>query len=285
MTTLDTKTSPSIPPQLKVGMLGCGNMGRAIAEGWLARGALSADQLLISARSTAADTAAALGARAMSPQRLLEEADLIILGFKPQQLTAIRESLSGLTLSDAARPRLFVSLLAGLELRAVEQGLALPKELEAEWVRLMPNLPARRSLGATLAFTESLSAEHRAALCPLLEAMGLCEWLGSEALFDVGTAISGCGPAYMFMMIEALADAGVSMGLPRVTAQRLAAQTMIGSGAMALDEHPGVLKDRVTSPGGVTIQGLRSLERSGLRSALIEAVVEAAERSQAMRDG
>jgi len=145
----------------------------------------------------------------------------------------------------------------------------------------MPNLPARRSQGATLAYSaEPLQEKEMATLTPLLSAMGQTEWLSSEGLFDAGTAISGCGPAYMFMIVEALADAGVSLGLPRATAQRLAAQTMLGSGMMALDEHPGALKDRVTSPGGVTIQGVRSLERSGLRSAMIEAVVSAAKRSQ-----
>jgi pyrroline-5-carboxylate reductase len=147
----------------------------------------------------------------------------------------------------------------------------------------MPNIPVEISQGATLAYSPTpLSELHSEAIDRLFGAVGLLEWLSSEEHFHAGTAISGCGPAYLWVMIEALADAGVAQGLSRAVAQRLAAQTMLGSGAMALEAHPALLKDRVTSPGGVTIEGVRALERSGVRSALIEAVACATSRSQAL---
>ena len=278
------------PKATKVGMIGCGNMGRSMVTAWLKRGTLEPRQLLISARSSAEATAAALGVSARSTPALLNEADVIILGFKPQQLDAVVESLSAepeAGLSGAVTPKLILSLLAGVTLAQLRRALVGVGLVHADsvFVRLMPNLPAHRSVGATLAYSErALGPENLAQVTSLLEALGAVEWLSSEGLFDVGTAISGCGPAYMFMIIEALADAGVSLGLPRDTAQRLAAQTMLGSGVMGLHEHPGVLKDRVTSPGGVTIQGVRALERAGIRSAMIEAVVCAAERSRSLGD-
>ena len=275
---LPTPTTPltRLPEDLKVGFIGCGNMGRAIAEAWLAREVIQPSQLLISARTSAKATAEALGARAMeSNKALIDEANIVVLGFKPQQLYQV----SGLSDPRYDRP-LYISLLAGKSVGELKS-ICNPDNRGADIIRLMPNLPARLSQGATLAYTKAQLSEERGAwLTTLLDAIGHTEWLSSEEQFDAGTAISGCGPAYMFMIIEALADAGVSLGLPRLTAQRLAAQTMLGSGMMALDEHPGVLKDRVTSPGGVTIQGVRSLERSGLRSAMIEAVVRATKRSQ-----
>ena len=152
----------------------------------------------------------------------------------------------------------------------------------------MPNLPAQVGLGATLLFSHpspepsALTDADREVVSALFDAVGLSEWLASEELFHAGTALSGCGPAYLFMAAEALADAGVLLGLTRATSQRLAAQTLYGSGALALTGHPAALKDGVTSPGGVTIAGVRALEQRAFRSSLIEAVIAAAERSRAL---
>lgn len=278
MMTYSPPSLPCLSEDVKVGFIGCGNMGRAIAEAWLTREVIQPSQLLISARTSAQRTAEALGGRAVTTSALLNEADIVVLGFKPQQLTSVDVMASP---TQSPRPTLVLSLLAGTPLATLQAHL--DPTAQRAFVRLMPNLPARLSLGATLAYTDTtLNEALSAQLSPLLDAIGQTEWLSSEGQFDAGTAISGCGPAYLFMVIEALADAGVSLGLPRATAQRLAAQTMLGSGAMALTEHPGVLKDLVTSPGGVTIQGVRALERAGLRAAMIEAVICASERSKAL---
>lgn len=279
MMNLSQKSNMSLNEDLVIGFLGCGNMGIAIAQAWITNQVIQPRQLLICARTTAIQSAKRLGGQAVSQAELLEIADIIVLGFKPQHLSMVAQQLQmqGLIWKNA----LVLSLLAGVRcenlVRAFDQSDLRPTQI----VRLMPNLPARYGLGATLAYTESEFTEiEQGWVNTLLDALGITEWLSSEELFDVGTAISGCGPAYLFMVIEALADAGVSLGLPRKTAQRLAAQTMLGSGTMALHEHPAVLKDQVTSPGGVTIQGVRSLEQAGLRSAMIEAVIKAVERAR-----
>jgi|GEM_PF-6653 len=268
---------------LCVGLVGCGHMGGALARGWVRAGLVAPGRLLLTARASAPALAAELGARAVGLGALLEGADVVVLAVKPQQLEGLRFP----PLARAGGP-LWVSALAGTTLAALARALPSPPGAPPRVARAMPNLPAQVGLGATLLCAPpegapgALSAGERAVVSALFGAVGLAEWLPSEELMHAGTALAGCGPAYCFIAAEALADAGVLLGLPRALAQRLAAQTLYGSGALALTAHPAALKDGVTSPGGVTIAGVRALEQRAFRAALIEAVAAAAERSVAL---
>jgi pyrroline-5-carboxylate reductase len=185
---------------------------------------------------------------------------------------------------EAARLRpLWVSIAAGIPLAALEA--ALPSG--ARVVRAMPNTPALIREGAT-AFTANAACgpEDRRAARALFEAVGTAWEAPDEALLDAVTGLSGSGPAYVFVFLEALGDAGVRMGLPRDAAYQLALQTVFGAAHLAIEEgrHPAALKDQVTSPGGTTIAGLERLEAGGFRAALYEAVAAATRRSQELAE-
>ena len=177
----------------------------------------------------------------------------------------------------AGAPRLVISIAAGVTLAALEAAVAENFRI----IRAMPNTPALVGHGAAGYCLGSRATPADAATAQaLLGAVGLAVQV-PERLMDAVTGLSGSGPAYIYLIIEALADGGVRAGIPRADAARLAAQTVLGSAAMVLEtgEHPAVLKDMVTSPGGTTLAGLAVLERHGVRSALIEAVTAAAGRA------
>lgn len=271
---------------LSIGFLGCGQMGSAILSGLLNQALVSRSSLFVSARISARDTAEHYGVTALSPVELLKRCELIILGIKPYQLHLttewIREALPAWR--ERPSPPCLLSMLAGTSFQQLRDHIGDCPSL----IRMMPNLPLQVGAGVTLICGETeANTWHQSSVwlertSQLLSPLGLVERLDQESDFHAATAISGCGPAYLFHVIEALADGGVHQGLKRELALRLAAQTVLGSGALAHKEHPAVLKDRVTSPGGVTIAGIRVLERSGIRSAMIEAVIEASEKSKAM---
>jgi pyrroline-5-carboxylate reductase len=177
-----------------------------------------------------------------------------------------------------AKP-LWISIAAGVSLAAIES--ALPRA--ARVVRAMPNTPALVRAGAT-AYTANAACnpEDRALAKALFEGVGLAWECPSESLLDAVTGLSGSGPAYVFVLLEALSDAGVRMGLPRDAATALATQTVLGSAKLAQEtgRHPAALKDQVTSPGGTTIAGLERLEAGGFRAAVHEAVAAATKRSK-----
>lgn len=207
---------------------------------------------------------------------LVKNADIIFLCVKPQQmstvLTELRSALSGMT-----REKLIVTIAAGLSIACYEQSLGEDIRL----VRVMPNTPCLVGEGAcAFALSQGALPEDAQTVQELLQAVGVVMEL-QEKFLDAVTGLSGSGPAYVFMAIEALADGGVKMGLPRNVALELAAQTLKGSAQMYLTsrEHPGALKDKVTSPAGTTIAGVAVLEASGFRSALIDAVEAATVRS------
>lgn len=174
-------------------------------------------------------------------------------------------------------PLLVISVAAGITLAALEA--ASPANFRV--IRTMPNTPALVGKGAAgFCLGGGATAEDADAARLLLGSVGIAVEV-PERLMDAVTGLSGSGPAYVYLIIEALSDGGVKAGLPRVDAARLAAQTVLGAATMVLEtgEHPGVLKDMVTSPGGTTITGVAELERRGLRSALIDAVNVAADRA------
>ena len=200
-------------------------------------------------------------------------ADVVVLAVKPQMLPAVLSEL-GPTLAHA----LVISIVAGVMIRTIEE----QTDSAARVVRAMPNTPALIREGMTaLAPGAGVSNDDVLLVRTMFEAVGLVV-LVEERMMDAVTGLSGSGPAYIFQAIEALADGGVMMGLPRQTAELLAAQTVLGSARLVLESgvHPAQLKDRVTSPGGTTIAGLHQLEQGGFRAALMAAVEAATMRSK-----
>lgn len=203
----------------------------------------------------------------------LAGADTILVAVKPQIFTHITADLAAIA---AARP-LVLSIMAGVPLTTLEA--AVP---QCPVVRAMPNTPATVGAGMTaIAPGQHVTADHMQQAEAIFAAVGAVVTV-PEPLMDAVTGLSGSGPGYVAVMIEALIDGGVAVGLPRATAQTLAIQTVLGTATLlqTTDLHPAVLKDRVTSPGGTTIAGIAQLEAAGVRSALIEAVKAACQRSQ-----
>lgn len=204
--------------------------------------------------------------------RLVENSDVIVLAVKPQ---AVDEVCAGLGIID--KP--VISIVAGVSTARLSENLGLDCPL----VRVMPNTPALVGAGASaLYFTEKVDEETRKLSLNLFKAVGRAVVVEKEVMLDYVTGLSGSGPAYAFLIIDALADGGVRLGLPRALAVELAAQTLMGSAQLLLEskKHPGELKDMVTSPGGTTAEGLAVLEDSAVRGALAEAVVAAANKAR-----
>ncbi|MFM8360520.1 MAG: pyrroline-5-carboxylate reductase, partial [Verrucomicrobiota bacterium] len=199
---------------------------------------------------------------------------VVVVAVKPDQVTGVLRGVEG----PAWAGRLVVSLAAGVTLATLEG--VLPAGTRC--LRVMPNTPALVGASASaMAAGAAATAEDIVLGRRLLESVGRA-WEVKEKLLNAVTGLSGSGPAYAFLMIEALADGGVAAGLPREVAQQLAAQTLLGAARMVLEtgQHPGALKDAVCSPGGTTIEAVAVLERAGLRGALISAVRAAADKAQ-----
>lgn len=262
---------------LTIGFLGAGQMATALAKGFLSARRISADRLIAcdvlpaAAERFREQTGGRVGP---TVRDVLSAAEVIFLAVKPQHVPELL-----IEMAPAQRPdQLFVSIAAGIPLSVLQAGLG-PK---ARVIRVMPNTPCLVGQGAS-AF--SLGACATAADGELVQ--GLLSTVGialpvAESLLDAVTGLSGSGPAYGYVLIEALSDGGVRMGLPRDVATRLAAQTILGAAQMVLSTgmHPGALKDAVASPGGTTIAGLHVLEQRAVRGALMDAVQAATERSR-----
>jgi pyrroline-5-carboxylate reductase len=252
-------------------------MGTALVQGAIRSGVVGAAEVMgcdpvsgsreVFAKATGAHVSAEIAEIASS-------SEVLLLCTKPQDALAALAAAAQAAKGDA---RLVISIAAGVTLAALEA--AVPENFRV--IRAMPNTPALVGHGAAgYCLGSRASVEDAQSAQSLLGAVGLAVQV-PEKLMDAVTGLSGSGPAYVYLVIEALADGGVRSGLPRADAIRLAAQTVFGAAAMVLEtgEHPAVLKDMVTSPGGTTIAGLAELERHGLRSALIEAVSAATRRS------
>lgn len=260
-----------------IGFIGAGNMGGALA----AAVAKSGESLLIADRDTGKATALAsqLGAAAADNARVAEESDYIFLGVKPQVLPALLEELKAPLAARKSAPVL-VSMAAGFATARITAGIGTAYPL----IRIMPNTPAMVGEGMILyTAVNGVTAEQTAEFCRFMAGAGRLCCL-PENLIDAGCAVSGCGPAYVYLFIEALADGGVECGLPRTLAQELAAQTVLGSAKMVLEtgSHPGALKDAVCSPGGTTIAGVHALEQGKFRGTAMEAVLAAYRKTLAM---
>jgi pyrroline-5-carboxylate reductase len=262
---------------MTIGFLGAGKMATALATGFIRAGLVGSEQVMASdtVEAAAVSFAKATGAKttAINPD-LVRFAEVIILAVKPDQVSGVlAEIREGFTAK-----HLLISIAAGVPLATLESGLGKG----ARVIRVMPNTPALVGASASaFALSKSARPEDGHLAEKLFSAVGSAVQV-KESLLDAVTGLSGSGPAYIYLFIEALSDGGVAAGLPRDVATRLAAQTVMGSAKMVLETglHPGALKDMVTSPGGTTIEGLHELEMGGLRGMVMSAVRAATERSR-----
>jgi pyrroline-5-carboxylate reductase len=263
----------------RIGVLGAGNMAEALIKGWLGSRLVETDQVRASdvraARLT--ELSHRLGIVTHDDNdAMLAWANVVVVAIKPQVLEAILKAHG----QNFGGDTLVVSIVAGVALDTLE-GL-LPPNVRV--VRAMPNTPALARAGATAIAPGSTATEDDVDVArALFEAVGRAVVL-PERNIDAVTGLSGSGPAYVALVVEALADGGVRMGLPRDVALLLATQTVYGAAKLLLETemHPAMLKDQVTSPGGTTIAGVAMLEEKGLRTALISAVEQATLRAQAL---
>lgn len=261
----------------QIGIVGGGNMAEALLAGLLHKGLTTPDRLVVSdplvSRRDLLSRTFGVGVTADN-QRAVRQADIVILCVEPQLLDDV---LTALSPSLESHP-LVISVAAGYPLSRM--GHLLPAT--ASLIRAMPNTPSTIGAGVTaMSLAPGVSCKDREMARQLFESVGMVVEV-EERLLDAVTGLSGSGPAYVYAMIEALADGGVLSGLPRPTAQLLSAQTVAGAAAMVLEpgKHPAVLKDQVASPGGTTIAGLHRLEQGRLRATLMSAVEAATQRSQ-----
>jgi len=265
-----------------IGFIGAGQMARALAQGFVNASLTEAAQISFCDPVEAAcdDFAAVVGdsLRAQNNLEVIEHSDVIFLAVKPQSMPAVFAEIGGKITAD----KLVVSIAAGVTLSRLCEGLKTSRV-----IRVMPNTPALIGQGASAySLGPGATPADDSIVGQLLSAVGRALPLDEKHL-DAVTGLSGSGPAFVYVMIEALSDGGVRMGLPRDVATALAAQTVLGAADMVLttEEHPAVLKDKVASPGGTTISGLAALEQHGLRAALIAAVEAATRRSQELGKG
>jgi pyrroline-5-carboxylate reductase len=263
--------------QLKIGFLGAGKMANALAKGFLNAGLVKKNQLFAADPVAAAREhfATETGAKVFgSNLEVARAANVLVLATKPDQVAAALGEIS----AAFGGEHLLISIAAGVTIAKLEA--ALPAG--ARVVRVMPNTPALVGAGAAgFSLGKSATPADGELAQKLLSAVGLAVPV-KEALLDAVTGLSGSGPAYVYQFIEALSDGGVASGLPRDVATRLAAQTVLGSAKMVLEtrQHPGALKDQVTSPGGTTIEGVHELEKGALRATVMSAVRAATEKSK-----
>ena len=262
--------------ETNIAFLGAGNMAGALVRGLLHAGACTAERLFATdVRTERLEVLAELhGIRTGTDNaEAARWADVIVLATKPQVFDRLLAQIGGAVDADD----LVISIAAGVPIDAIESRLAAGVRV----VRAMPNTPALVDAGATGLASGAHATESDIELArQIFDSVGISVVL-DESLIDAVTGLSGSGPAYIFLIIEALADAGVKVGLHRDSALRLAAQTVLGSAKLLIEtgEHPGRLKDMVTSPGGTAIAGLHTLEAGGLRTTLIDAVEAATKRA------
>jgi pyrroline-5-carboxylate reductase len=261
----------------RIAILGTGNMGEALTKGLLRAGKTAPDSLVCSdpRAERREEIKQRYGVQVTGDNRAAaDQADVVVLAVKPQIIDVLLEEIAPAI--DARK--LVISIAAGVPIGAIARKLGAGVRI----VRTMPNTPALVGAGAT-----ALARGPHATEADLEQALSLFEAVGvavvvEEHHLDAVTGLSGSGPAFVFMAIEALADGGVKVGLARPVALALAAQAVMGSAKLVLEtgEHPGRLKDQVTSPGGTSIAGVHALESAGFRAALIAAVEAATRRSQ-----
>ena len=259
-----------------IGFVGAGNMAEAMIRGLLRGQVFTPKQVTASAprQERQRELAEKYGIRATGDNREAARQSIVVLSVKPQILSRVLDEIAGTVSAES----LVISIAAGVPVTVIQSKL----RPETRVVRAMPNTPALVDAGATaIARGEHARESDLEDAKRIFDAVGVTVVL-DESLLDAVTGLSGSGPAYVFLILEALSDAGVKVGLSRRTAQLLAAQTLLGSAKLLIEtnEHPGRLKDMVTSPGGTAITGLHTLEHGGLRTTLMNAVEAATRRSR-----
>ena len=266
----------------KLGLIGCGNMGKAIVQGVLASDVASEKEVAVSVHTQASceKLTGELGCFVTTDNtQVAGESEILILAVKPYQLSdvlaQIRESI--------AADQLVISVAAGRSLQSIEEGLmTIEVAGRLKVARAMPNTPARVGESMTAvcvnAHMEQTDADR---VLRIFNSFGSAQ-LVDESMMDVVTGVSGSSPAFIYMIMEAMADAAVKNGMPREQAYQFVSQTVLGSAKMLRDTgmHPGVLKDAVTSAGGTTIAGVCALEKAGIRDAMISGIDAAIKRAR-----
>jgi len=265
--------------EIKLGFIGVGNMGGAIIQGLVGGGRVAPENLIYYDPDPGRQAQmAGLGVEAALDNAEVMHSPVVVLAVKPQILPAV---LAGV--KEFARPwHLIISIAAGVPLKVLEETFP-----ESRVIRVMPNTPTLVSAGmAALAPGSRTTPDDLALALELFQAVGQAVVV-EERLMDAVTGLSGSGPAFVAIFIEALADGGVKMGLPRPLAHTMAVQTVLGTAKLCQEEdlHPAKLKDMVTSPGGTTIAGLHALESGGFRGLVMDAVSAAAARSKELGKG
>jgi pyrroline-5-carboxylate reductase len=268
--------------EFTLAVIGVGKMGGALVRGVVRAKALAPPQIVVSDGEPGRAQALAdeVGVKAATNNsEAASRSEFVVLAVKPAVISSVVAEIADRLAGDQT----LVSLAAGMTISQLKRPLG---EQGPAVVRVMPNTPALVGEGMFAVAAPGVSGERVEVLTRLLSALGRVV-MADEAMLDAVTGLSGSGPAFVFMMIEAMADAGVATGLPRALAQELAAQTVAGAGRMVLEtgEHPAALKDAVASPGGTTIAGLAELESGGFRGAVIAAVKAAARRAREMSEG
>ncbi|KAJ4836110.1 Pyrroline-5-carboxylate reductase [Turnera subulata] len=259
----------------KLGFIGAGRMAESIARGVVQTGVLPGSRISTShSNPTRRSAFQSFGVQILPTNTAVVEAsDVVVFSVKPQVIKDVVLQLRPVL----TKKKLLVSVAAGITLKDLQEWAG-----HSRFIRVMPNTPAAVGEAASVMSLGAAATEDDAELISKLFGSIGKIWRANEKLFDAVTGLSGSGPAYIFLAIEALADGGVAAGLPRELALGLASQTILGAASMATKtgKHPGVLKDEVTSPGGTTITGLHELEKGGFRGTLMNAVVAAAKRSK-----
>ncbi|KAM4079965.1 hypothetical protein ACB094_09G155500 [Castanea mollissima] len=259
----------------KLGFIGAGKMAENIARGVVQSGLMPPSRISTShSNRIRRDAFESFGVSVFSRNDdVIEESDVLIFAVKPQAVKKVVSQVKPLL----SKKKLLVSVAAGIKLKDLEEWAG-----QSRFIRVMPNTPSAVGEAASvMSLGGSATEEDADIIAKLFGSVGKI-WRGDEKLFDAVTGLSGSGPAYIYLVIEALADGGVAAGLPRELALGLASQTVLGAASMATKtgKHPGQLKDEVTSPGGTTIAGIHELEKGGFRGTLMNAVIAAANRSR-----
>ena len=262
---------------MKLGIIGFGNMAEAILGGILANDFIKKEDVTASGKDEAMLTKASekygIGVETDN-KKLVADADVILLSVKPQIMADVIAEIKDVCTSD----KLVISIAAGKTKQWIEDAFGGSRKI----VRCMPNTPALVGEGCTgICFSDSVDEKEKQLAIQMFSCVGKAQEV-PEKLMDVVVGVSGSSPAYVFMFIEAMADAAVEMGMPRKQAYDFAAQAVMGSAKLLLEtgKHPGELKDMVCSPGGTTIAAVRVLEEKGMRAAVMDAVIKCIERSR-----
>ena len=260
----------------RIAVIGAGHMGRALIGG-MVRGKLTSARNIVASRRDE-DALAALRKQwgiktSVDNKKAVAGADVVILAVKAQVAKAVLAEIASVVTKD----QLFISVMAGITTETIGKRLGLSCAV----IRAMPNTPCLVDAGATAISAGKHAGEKDLKLAEaIFKSVGLCVTLPETAM-DAVTGVSGSGPVYLFMVIEAMIDGAVKMGIPRPIASKLAAQTVFGAAKLVIEtgKHPAILKDEVTTPGGTAITAIHMLETKGLRSVLIDAIVAATQRS------